>query len=54
MNDVEFAMTEGDMNVDLLLGVLLLSFGLLVPVLVLQPGRRREFNAPAGGCDARK
>ena len=47
-------MKEADMNVDLLLGVLLLSFGLLVPVLVLQPGRRRELNAPAAGSHPRK
>ena len=37
---------EGDMNADLCMGILLLGLAVLVPILVLQPGRRREFSAP--------
>ena len=39
---------EADMNMDLFVGILLMGFGLLVPILVLQPGRRRDFSAPRG------
>jgi len=34
------------MNADLFMGILLLGLAVLVPILVLQPGRRREFSAP--------
>jgi hypothetical protein len=49
--NVAFAITEADMDVNIFMGVLLLSFGLLVPILVLQPGRRRTFSAPRSDSD---
>ena len=37
---------EAYMDVDLFMGIVLMGVALLVPILVLQPGRRRDFSAP--------